>query len=83
MRLIDADALLEHKMYAEIAAVSGDFVPGFAIDMCPTIDAVQVVRCENCQHSCPVTYSKTYRWCYLGRKVVCGEDYCSDGEVKR
>lgn len=37
MRPIDADALLEHKVYAETPTISGDFVPGFVIDTSPTL----------------------------------------------
>lgn len=44
MRLIDADALFRHKVSGEIGNLSGDFVPGFAIDRSPTIDAVPVVH---------------------------------------
>lgn len=44
MRLIDADELQAHRMYAEIPAVSGDIVPGFAIDEAPTIEAEPVVH---------------------------------------
>lgn len=53
MRLIDADALFEHKVYAETPTISGDFVPGFVIDRAPTIDAVPVVRCKDCHFWTP------------------------------
>ena len=42
MRLIDADALFEHKVTGVIGNLSGDFVPGFAIAMAPTIEAEPV-----------------------------------------
>jgi hypothetical protein len=50
------------------------------VEKAPTIDAVQVVRCGNCKYSDSLTYTKKNRWCRLGRKIVCNEDYCSDGE---
>lgn len=50
MRIIDADALYKHKVYAETPEISGDFIPGFVIDKAPTIDAVPVVRCKDCKH---------------------------------
>ena len=42
MRLIDADALVEHKVTGVIGNLSGDFMPGFAIAMAPTIEAEPV-----------------------------------------
>ena len=60
MRLIDADALqnillpittaLEHEYGSLGGAVSGCMKH---IDNAPTVDAVPVVRCENCHHGEP------------------------------
>ena len=50
MRLIDADALME-KEYSWLR--DGDVlwrIPLSHIDLAPTIDAVPVVRCRECQH---------------------------------
>lgn len=50
MRLIDADELLKYKVQGEIGNVSGDFIPGYAIDNAPTVDAISVVRCKDCNY---------------------------------
>lgn len=72
MRLIDADALPEYTGYA----LSANEV-AMAVEDAPAIDAVEVVRCQNCKYS------------YVDEKtVVCGlrgffvRDgfFCADGE---
>ena len=50
MRLIDADELLKYKVQGEIGNVSGDFIPGYAIDNAPTVDAISVVKCKDCKY---------------------------------
>ena len=46
MRLIDADALQkEHMKYNDGKRL-------MLIDVAPTVDAVEVVRCENCRFNC-------------------------------
>ena len=57
MRLIDADALIPMMKYATIDNEIGVFPIriGFdaikrVIDDAPTIDAVEVVRCKDCNH---------------------------------
>lgn len=50
MRLIDADELLKYKVQGEIGNVSGDFIPGYAIDNAPTVNAIPVVRCKDCNY---------------------------------
>lgn len=54
MRLIDADALIERLKYSfhSNERVSIETVTGCFLDetgCAPTVDAVEVVRCENCQ----------------------------------
>lgn len=44
MRLIDADALWM------VTEGDHDFFERFEIDNAPTVDAVEVVRCKDCQH---------------------------------
>ena len=60
MRLIDADALLKHAGIFEVKACArgcGNSILNFAkawlwneVNIAPTIDAVHVVRCRDCQH---------------------------------
>lgn len=77
MRPIDADALLEHKVYAETPTISGDFVPGFVIDRAPTIDAVPVVRCKDCDHADhDIPMSKNFVYCNMWGTISYGNGYC-------
>ena len=50
------------------------------IDKCPTVDAVEVVRCKDCKHIETIENSIPYcTWHHSG----CGyDDFCSYGERK-
>ena len=83
MRLIDADALFEHKVYAETPTISGDFVPGFVIDRAPTIDAAPVVRCKDCSNTDPaVCLPDGIFYCNEWESTTRGHWYCCRGEKK-
>ena len=85
MRLIDADDLLtafpawENEIF-HTSAVRG------TINACPTVDAVTVVRCGECQYwdsfpSCSAT--PQYHACrrrIMGNVHTMREDFCSRGE---
>ena len=94
MRLIDANALLEKVQfrlpgkspYAEVIARCVDITRQLIVDS-PTIDAVPVVRCEDCiyyeMRSCEQGYC--YFWDREQRQkmnVVAFNDFCSYGERK-
>ena len=74
MRLINADKLLQHKRKMSGADFGGEFwdeaVLVSDIENAPTIDAVKVVRCQDCemQSSCKVAQ-------HLGN-----DGFCSKGE---
>lgn len=75
MRLIDADAL---KQMAQEYGFT--FVDLQALDNAPTIDAVPVVRCKDCEH---LEFSDFYGECGKGiLGIVQPWDYCSRGERK-
>lgn len=75
MRLIDADALIKHIPAEEI-------VSKMAITNAPTIDAVEVVRCQNCKHG---YFAGTALYCdkqsrsHAWHKAAINW-YCADGE---
>ena len=81
-RLIDADALLERAVPHGWSTPL--WVSDIVIEDAPTVDAVEVVRCRDCEW-----YKTHYTWDGKERKV-CGiepfepirqeEDYCSYGE---
>jgi len=96
MRLIDADDLK-----AKIMIDAPDFMDGgssitkaFIMAMLgsravtPTIDAVQVVRCNDCKHVCLCDATEmmpdipVYAKCTLTDEVHEPEWFCADGEVK-
>lgn len=73
MRLIDADELIVME-YGGIR-----FVPKEFIDDAPTVDAIEVVRCEHC-----LAYDSFKNgiegFCRKMGKVMCGSDFCSYAE---
>lgn len=82
MRLIDADAFLKalNETPSDFVDVGGDF--GFfdeTIDSVmneqPTIDAVEVVRCEKCDY-----YDESGEYCKHWHGVRHPEHFCDDGE---
>ena len=81
MRLIDADKLPVRKEYCVDEAGFGAtfYVVGKEdIDNAPTIDAVPVVRCKDCEfmcpgYGCPVCMNWERKivydgWCYMGER---------------
>lgn len=88
MRLIDADALIE-KEYSWLR--DGDVlwsIPPSHIDLAPTIDAVPVVRCQECKHLNVINNPKLYAHCpktntvFLPFDLDTREHFCSLGERK-
>lgn len=90
-RLIDANALLKHRVFR------GPQVPGYrtAVENAPTIDAVEVVRCRECEkfweytESHKATVEKADGDCTIRCMVapdnpqfcaVQKDDYCSMGK---
>lgn len=95
MRLIDADALkAKLDAWARLLNNTGKtemYVRDDAIciiDDMPTIDAVPVVRCEDCKQ-CDSEYQNSlkekldlYGLCKSTETMVYSDDYCSYGERK-
>ena len=82
MRLIDADKLPKYTGYA----LSADEVAK-AVEEAPTVDAVEVVRCKDCEHSVMTTDGQV-KYCknhdpFCRDKLYYDADYfCADGERK-
>ena len=77
MRLIDADAL--------IAEANKDGAYGYVdakqIADAPTVDAVEVVRCEDCKLGDKVKiFDLDCIWCRKGHQAKPIRFYCADGE---
>lgn len=81
MRVIDADALkskveamVEHRVQESDYEYGRnqilDYVADILIEDAPTIDAVEVVRCKDCQY---------HEWC-IPKQGRSEDDYCSRGK---
>ena len=85
-RLIDANevekVLLKlrsgYRTVAEKSAVGGCLIE---IRDIPTVDAVEVVRCKDCQRARPMMFEAFY-YCKRHRAVRMSSDFCSYGERK-
>jgi len=86
MRLIDADKALKqinewlHQTKAIPLDTSYHFELLGCIKDCSTIDAVPVVRCEDCKHYDTIGCSKGIGWC---KKMDIGASdnfYCANGK---
>ena len=94
MRPIDADALdkLMGEMHLSLLKQYGCFdayTMGYesavcAVEAAPTIDAVPVVRCEDCKHFGGVAFAYTCRLHSTGntRIQMGADDFCSHGEKR-
>ena len=92
MRPIDADRLLTEMMMSKYYHLpNGDIaIPIIDIKHAKTIDAVEVVRCENCTYGETATgWLSGYLWCVKDFETGCGQkmakqkdDFCSFGERK-
>ena len=77
MRLIDAD-----KLNLLLGISDRDIYAKYMLDRMPTIDAVSVVRCRECQHCDPENHHCDHHMgtaAPLRRKP---DDFCSYGERK-
>ena len=76
MRLIDADKLHYKRKLFEDSDKSEVVVFAKDIDKAPTIDAVPVIRCKDCEH-----YSAFHMDCYIISNIhPHKDDYCSWAE---
>ena len=82
-RLIDANSLLEKVQFRmEIDNKNAEIIAGCVditrriIENAPTVDAVEVVRCEDCKQY------NGHRHCYYSDMAVLDNDFCSYGERK-
>ena len=91
-RLIDANALKESVM-KEIRHywnegeggyyLAEDVIPD--IDLAPTVDAVEVVRCKDCKYRCngkDCDHPLLLSWSWGAIRNVKDDDFCSYGERK-
>lgn len=85
MRLVDADVLKE-KAFGK----RGGLLHTSDIDAAPTVDAVPVVKCEDCRFwskypgssAAPQYHECMARISHLGNLYTTAREYCSRGERK-
>lgn len=78
MRLIGADKLKQHyAWWPENERTVLDQI----VDAQPTVDAVPVVRCRECE-GWVATGNSDLGLCVLTKRVVTRRDYCSEGKRK-
>ena len=92
MKVIDADALLKHAGIFEVKACArgcGNSILNFAkawlwneVNIAPTIDAVPVVRCRECNHCDPENYHCDHPMSTAAPLRRKPDDFCSYGERK-
>ena len=87
-RPIDADALFaEFENVDWYNNADRDEIAEHLVLQAPTIDAVSVVRCDECKYckekgtsDCPSGYG--YLYCTQKKSIVYEDDYCSWGEKR-
>ena len=87
MRLINADKFILVLMDASLSSVDEDTILDL-LDSVPTVDAVPVVRCEDCKHLCVWNRKDIYAFCpktnivFLPFKLDTRTFFCGCGERK-
>ena len=80
-RLIDANALrTQFDDIPPFIGMTGGCVQQ-CIDKAPTVDAVEVVRCKDCERTEESMHSGCV-WCIEHSKTMLENDFCSYGERK-
>ena len=80
-RLIDANAVLD-KIRNSTASAATKVTAFVFVDTAPTVDAVEVCRCKDCEHGCE-DHEDAYLCnnAYYGLMgFTRGDDFCSYGE---
>ena len=71
------------EMYGQKSAAFSVFVEAkLTLDAMPTVDAVPVVRCQNCKHYCGEDTYTNHRICKMWNEEVFANGYCYYGERK-
>lgn len=79
MRLIDADALTDNRWMLAMFYDRNKLVKTKKISEVPTVDAVPVVRCEDCTHHEDEEPGMVYCPAVIGGWVS-NDFFCCDGE---
>ena len=88
LRLIDDEPLRQviitkckqHIENEQFVSIMKQFLD--LLSLCPTVDAVAVVRCKDCRQSSPSECPKNRVWCQKMGRYMKEDGYCSEGAVK-
>lgn len=83
-RLIDVNRALEIVHEQGIAHPDAYHLTNYAtliLREAPTVNAVEVIRCENCKYHEDTSITE-YKHCFLIGKTIRYNDFCSYGERK-
>ena len=91
MRLIDADEMKKELKDMDVVLVNHNVEDW--IDEQPTVDAVPVVRCKDCEHHTELTMPEKFQFgnnvvwcdfndCRTGKKLTRDDKYCGYGKRK-
>ena len=78
-RLIDAKALWEYVKTTHISSATRVTIMCL-LDIAPTVDAVEVVRCKDCKKGHPELAPNGGVWCAVWNHVFRDDEFCSKGE---
>lgn len=81
MRLVDADKIRWKSYPNDYGETNDDYVGKCDIDNMPTVDAVPVVRCKNCETGMVSDNNEYIICCRLGVGMEF-DDFCSYGKRK-
>ena len=82
MRLIDANKLMQNGWHLVQTGESNRFLASKSLADVPTVDAVEVVRCEQCKCN-DITDNDKRRgivWCKKICRYMKVDGFCSEGE---
>ena len=80
-RYIDADALKRRVGELIVPEWVRTLIRTW-LESAPTVDAVPVVRCQNCKHYCGEDTYTNHRICKMWNEEVFANGYCYYGERK-
>lgn len=81
-RLVDADELLLNNTWLWYDENGNHTIAGEAIENAPTVDAVEVIRCENCRWFGEEDEDGKC-WCFFNDVSTLRHGFCNFGEEKK
>lgn len=80
---IEREALIQHMQECKDENAFTLMATGYAysfIEVAPTADVVEVVRCKKCEHYNTSCCADGFGWCEKHNRGEMDDDFCSHGE---